>query len=168
MSLHDAVRWNFTSLYLYFPRNMPSKSVMVRPCRVWPVWFIVLNYSARPKMVIKIYFIFFLFFKGFRAVWYRATHIWLLIGTSFASLTRNQNLTPCQTLHLDGIPVLFCFFITIFFQYFSIKFGLYLGFSDRFCTTRNSVLCRIYRKSVITIQIWFNWIGFRKCFSVLY
>ena len=44
----------------YFPRNKPSKSVTVESGR-----FIILNYSASPKMVIQIYFN---FCKGFRAV----------------------------------------------------------------------------------------------------
>ena len=35
---------------LYFPRNRPSKSVTIGPCR-----FIILNDSASPKMVINIY-----------------------------------------------------------------------------------------------------------------
>ena len=49
----------FHVYFLYFPINMPSKSVTVGLGR-----FIVLNVSASPKMVIKMYFN----FKGFRAV----------------------------------------------------------------------------------------------------
>ena len=49
--------------FLYFLRNKLSKSVTVglgRACfgRVGSGWFIVLNDSASPKMVIKIYFSF--------------------------------------------------------------------------------------------------------------
>ena len=46
------------------------------------------------------------------------------------------------------------------------KFGLWLSFSDRFITNRNSNWCWIYRKRVITIQIWFGLARFRKDFSV--
>ena len=45
--------------------TFPSKSVTVGPGMGW---FIVLNDPASPKMVIKLYFNFFQFFKGFRAV----------------------------------------------------------------------------------------------------
>ena len=52
---------------LKFPRNKPSKSVTVALRRVWSSRFIVLNDSANPKMVIKMYIsIFSDFFKGFR------------------------------------------------------------------------------------------------------
>ena len=43
---------------LYLPRNKPSKSITV-----WPGLFILLNDSICPKMVIKVYFNFFRFFK---------------------------------------------------------------------------------------------------------
>ena len=49
---------------LLFSRNKPSNSVTDRPG-----WFIVLNDSAIPKMVIKIYLNFCpIFFKGVKAV----------------------------------------------------------------------------------------------------
>ena len=51
------------SYLTYSPRNKPPKSVIVESCR-----FIVLNDSASPKMVIKIYFNFFRFCKGFKTV----------------------------------------------------------------------------------------------------
>ena len=51
---------------------------------------IVLNDSASPQMVLKINSNFLWFFcNGFRVVW-MSSHIWLLIGTSFASLTRQN------------------------------------------------------------------------------
>ena len=66
----------------YFPRNKPSKSVTVH--------FIVFNDSAGPKMFIKMYLNFsdFFTFQSCLNV-IEATHIWLIIGTLFVSLTRN-------------------------------------------------------------------------------
>ena len=60
-------------LYLiYFPKNKPSNSVTVRSGRVQPGRFIVLNDSASPEMVIKIYFNFFrLFLKVLELFQYR-------------------------------------------------------------------------------------------------
>ena len=63
----------FTSPYC--PTNKLSKSVTVRPSR-----FIILNDSVGRKMPLKIDL------KIIDGV----TYIWLLIGTSFASLTRNK------------------------------------------------------------------------------
>ena len=59
-SKSDSTNWRlewrlcqiFTSLFiLYCQRNRPRQSVTV-----WPGWFNVLNHSATPKMIIKIYF----------------------------------------------------------------------------------------------------------------
>ena len=85
-STNEIIEWrlyqNSTSLFLYFPRNKPSKIVTVgsgrvglslagpgraRPGRVKPGRagsgrFIVLNDSAGPKMVIHLYLTFFRFF----------------------------------------------------------------------------------------------------------
>ena len=84
---------NFTSLYFYtFSRNKQSMSVTVGSrC------FIILNYSGSLKMVMKMYFIFFLYKKvlDFLKRFYSSlnvinmTHIWLIKGTSIASLTYN-------------------------------------------------------------------------------
>jgi len=51
--------------------------------------FIVLNDSASSKMVIKMYLHFFQSFWSYLNI-IEATYIWLLIGTSFASLTCNK------------------------------------------------------------------------------
>ena len=51
------------SYLLYFLRNKPSKSDTVGSGQVGPGQFIILNYSASPKMVIKIYFNLFRFLK---------------------------------------------------------------------------------------------------------
>ena len=47
-----------------------------------------------------------------------------------------------------------------------IKFVFYLHFSGRFFIERNCVWCKINRKSVITIQIWFDITRIRIDFSV--
>ena len=53
---------------IYFLINKPSKSLTVGSGLARPGWFGVLNDSASPKMVIKMYLRSFYFFKGFRAV----------------------------------------------------------------------------------------------------
>ena len=52
--------------------------------------FIVLNDSTSPKIVIKLYFNFFWFWMSSCLNVDEVTPTWLLIGTSFASLTRNN------------------------------------------------------------------------------
>ena len=55
---------------LYFPRNKPSKNVMVWPGLVRQGMFIVLNGLASPKMSIQSYFNFIqCLLKVFRAAW---------------------------------------------------------------------------------------------------
>ena len=39
-----------------------------------------------------------------------------------------------------------------------------ITFSDRFDTNRNSIWCHVHRKKLITIQIWFGLIRFKKDF----
>ena len=65
---------------------------MLRAGRAGSDKFTVLNDSASPKMIMKIYFSFSDFFKRFgsclNAV--EATYKWLLMGASFVSFTRND------------------------------------------------------------------------------
>ena len=78
---------NSRPFLLYFLRNNSSKSVTVGLGR-----FIVLNDSASPKIVLKMYFnfsdIFLKVLIYFNDV--EATHKWLLIKNSFSSLIRNN------------------------------------------------------------------------------
>jgi len=79
---HDSVKIS-RRYVLSFPRIKPSNSVSIGSDR-----FIILNDSLSPKMIMKMYLDFFKRFQSFLH-FIDATYIWLPIGTSFASLTRN-------------------------------------------------------------------------------
>ena len=103
---------------IYFPRNIPSKSVTVGPGRVGPGWFTILDDSYCPKMVIKICFV-------------GVTHVSLLIGTYFASLFRNNRLS-----------------ITLLFQYaFSYFFPQKCTIFRHFCLLKNYALLKVVLES---------------------
>ena len=97
-----------SGLYLlYFSKNKPSKSVTAGLSRAGSAQagsgqFIVLNNSVGPKMLINLYFKYFTIFSNvIEPIEYRrADHIWLLIWTSFASLTRNYLKTCVGRLEL--------------------------------------------------------------------
>ena len=50
--------------------------------------------------------------------------------------------------------------------FIEINFGLYLHFSEKFGTKRNTVWCFIYQTNATTTQIWFGFTRLRKDFSV--
>ena len=92
---------NTHSYLLYFPRKQPWKCVTVGPGR-----FIVLNYSASPKMVIKMNLNFFSdFLKGFRAVWMSSRRpiydCWLELRSirSLVNMIQNRTQLSCNVHH---------------------------------------------------------------------
>ena len=77
--------------FSYFPRNKPSKRVIVGSGQ-----FLILNNSARPEMVIKMSIVFLQFFLKVLKLFECPrgdTYITakLIIGTSFSSLTHNDS-----------------------------------------------------------------------------